>query len=84
MEGRPVADNNFAGVVRYVGRPSTESLVISLTAARMSGGSPSVSAKDPDVRIDGGFTAIRHAELGYTLAGSAACQRHRFAGSEAS
>jgi hypothetical protein len=44
-----------------------ESLLFDFPSIKFSGGSPSVSAKSTDVMIDGGFQAIMHATLGYTV-----------------
>jgi hypothetical protein len=44
-----------------------ESLLIDLPSIKLSGGAPSVSAKNTDVTIPGAFTAFMHATLLYTM-----------------
>lgn len=64
-----IVNNTLTSYDQRVGRSdgNREAIVMDLPAIKMAGGSPAVSGKNQDVVIDGTFTAIRHATLGYTM-----------------
>lgn len=64
-----IINNTLTSFDIRVGRAdgNRESILFDLPSIKFSGGSPNVSGKNADVMIQGGFQAIMHATLGYTM-----------------
>lgn len=64
-----IINNTLTSFDVRVGRAdgNRESILFDLPSIKFSGGSPNVSGKNADVMISGGFQAIMHATLGYTM-----------------
>ena len=67
-EAAPLSYPEFARVDIRVGRADShnESYLFDFPSIKLSTGSPSVSGKNADVKIQAGFTAFMDATLGYT------------------
>ncbi|GIQ73189.1 phage tail tube protein [Bradyrhizobium sp. RD5-C2] len=66
---RKIVNNTLTSFDMRVGRSdgNRESILFDFPSIKLGSGSPSVSGKNQDVTIDGGFTAIRDASLGFTM-----------------